>query len=634
MEYVVHYSIGSALFLAITSLYFFLTRRMPSTQNKIFSVMLVAGLMAVVFDALAAILDGMLPALTLYLFNILFLLSMHLCLPLFCSYIFVSAGRYRVMPHWRKILTALPFLIVALLTLSSPLWQGGIFYIDANGFYQKGATHSALYFVSAIYMTLLLIVSVRYRFVLRREIRVTVITFMFVLLAAIGLQLTFPSYLLTTSATALALTAMFFVMQSPADNVDPLTGAFNRVALMSLLRRAFDSGKDFTVIMVSLRSLDSVFHAFGDGLTDKLLSAVAWQLGRMFTRQYVVRPYVSEFLIIDTGVKPDSAAISETMKKLPTMWKIDKVEIELIYDVVAFSGRDCSSDTQLINVIDSVMQHGLRFEEGEVGILNAAACREYERESLLAAAMEHIIDEGLIAVDYQPIFDSDGRVRAIDTAVRITDEGFSCEKSDKIIHAAEQTGNIHALSELVLKRVCEFINEAELSRHGVRCVCMRLSVVQCMREGISALISGLAHAQGVAPGSICFEFGESASVSTYPAILENIAHMREEGFIFMLDDYGAGYTNSGLLSRLPVTHVRLDKLLMRRALGDEQHEVLFAGICDVISRLELTPVCDEINSAAEARLLDRSGVTMRQGAYFCGFIPQSEMLKMIQAIEI
>ena len=632
MDYVVHYSIGSALFLVITSLYFFLTRRMPSGQNKIFSIMLIAGITSVVFDALAALLDGILPAWALYTFNIIFLLSMHLCLPLFCSYLFVSAGRYRVMPYWKKLLTALPFAIILVLTLSSPLWEGGIFYIDANGLYQKGLTHPALYFVSAIYMTLLLVVSVKYRFVLRREIRITVIMFMFVLLAAIGLQLTFPRYLLTTSATALALTAMFFVMQSPADNVDPLTGAFNRVALMALLRRAYESGKDFTVITVSIRSLDSVMYAFGDGFTDRLLSAVAWQLGRMFPRQYVARPYVAEFLIIDTGVKPDSAAISETMKKLPSMWKIDKIEVELIYDIVALSGRDCSGDTQLINVIDSLIQRGLHFEEGEVGILSADACREYERESQLAAAIEHIIDDGMLDIDYQPIIDSHSRVRAVDTAVRITDERFSYASSQEIVHAAEQTGNIHALSEFVLKKVCEFIKKAQLSKHGIRCVCMRLSVVQCMRDGISALISGIVHGAGVTPGLICFEFSESASVSAYPAILENIAHMREEGFIFMLDNYGAGYTNSGLLSRLPVTHVRLDKLLMSRALGDEQHEVLFAGICDVISRLELTPVCGEIDSAAEARLLDRSGVTMRQGDYFFSFIPEAEMLKMIWEI--
>lgn len=633
MNYVMHYSVGSALFLCVTMMYFFMTRRMPSKQNKIFSFMLVAGMMAVVFDALAAILDGMLPAWVLYLFNMLFILSMHICLPLFCSYLFVSSGRYNKIGRTKKLLALVPFLIVLILTLSSPLWKDGIFYIDENCVYQKGTTHSVLYFVSAIYMGLLLTMTAKYKYVLRKEIRATVTLFLFVLLAAIGLQLTFPRYLLTTSATALALTAMFFVMQSPAENVDPLTGAFNRVALMSLLRRAFEGDKDFTVILISLRTLDSVSHAFGDALVDKLLPAFSWQLGRLFPRQYVIRPYISEFLIIDEGVKPNASAIGDIIRKLPSVWNIDKVEVELIYDVVALSGRDCSGDTQLINVIDSVIQRNIHFEEGEVGVLDANACREFEREAMLSAAIEHIIDEEKLEMEYQPIMDANKCVHALDTSVKITDERFSYASFNEIFRAAEQTGNIHALNEFMLKRVCAFINSTDINAHGVRCVCMRLSVVQCMREGTSALISGIVHSLHVDPKLICFEFSESSSVGTYSAILENIRHMREDGFIFMLDDYGAGYTNSGLLSSMPVTHVRLDKLLMRRALGDEQHETLFAGICDVISRLELTPVCDEINNEAEARLLDRAGVVMRQGDYFCEHISESEMLAWVDAIE-
>lgn len=195
MNYVYHYALGSTLFLGCTAYFFFRQRRIPTRTNRIYSIMLIAGLIALIFDAMAAAMEVhamLFPSWLLYLVYILFLLGLHLCLPAFCVYLFEQVDVYSRITRGRRGLLLLPWVCICLLILSTPLWKGGIFYIDDSHIYRFGATHAALYVVMGIYWLVLGVFVLRNRRLLSKETFFTVWDFFFFCLRPPAYSSSFP----------------------------------------------------------------------------------------------------------------------------------------------------------------------------------------------------------------------------------------------------------------------------------------------------------------------------------------------------------------------------------------------------------------------------------------------------------
>ena len=231
MGYNYNFALTSILFMSLTMVFYLRQNRMRDTQDHIYTVMLFGGLTAVLFDFIAAAIEPLgtqLPVWLSYLCNMLFILGEQLCLPAFMVFSLLAAGKYNRMRKTVRRLIMIPFLIVALLTLIAPLCTLGIFYIGAENVYCQGATHWCLYAATGLYMSgSYLVLLLNYRAVDRPKRR-SILFFGAVLLLALVLQVLYPRYLLATSATALALTAMYYVLRAPGVQADPSTGALHR----------------------------------------------------------------------------------------------------------------------------------------------------------------------------------------------------------------------------------------------------------------------------------------------------------------------------------------------------------------------------------------------------------------------
>lgn len=115
--------------------------------------------------------------------------------------------------------------------------------------------------------------------------------------------------------------------------------------------------------------------------------------------------------------------------------------------------------------------------------------------------------------------------------------------------------------------------------------------------------------------NIIFEFTENEALDT-THILRILKTYRELGFRTAIDDFGAGHAGLALLAKFQPDIVKLDMDLIRGIDADPARRTIVCHTVRMLADLGVTPVCEGIETAGEARVLRDLGVQLMQGYYF------------------
>ena len=137
---------------------------------------------------------------------------------------------------------------------------------------------------------------------------------------------------------------------------------------------------------------------------------------------------------------------------------------------------------------------------------------------------------------------------------------FNILNSNLII--AEKNGDILAIGEIVLEKVCAFIEEYHPEDYGIKSIHVNLSVVQCMQENIGIRLLNIIDKYKIPHGLIDFEITESTADNSSENLDKIMDDFNKKGIDFSLDDYGTGYSNQSNLMRYPYSIVKIDKSLV------------------------------------------------------------------------
>ena len=115
------------------------------------------------------------------------------------------------------------------------------------------------------------------------------------------------------------------------------------------------------------------------------------------------------------------------------------------------------------------------------------------------------------------------------------------------------------------------------------------------------------------PVRICFEITETSAIDNLKDAVEFISEIREEGFKFALDDFGAGMSSFSYLKKIPVDYLKIDGSFVLNLL----HDPIDRGIveaCNGISHAAgLQTIAEFVENQETADALKEIGVDFAQG---------------------
>lgn len=616
MRYVYDFDVGSVLFLGLTIFFYLRQRRLRNISDRIYTVMLISAMVAVVFDFVASAADAyalLHPRWFFFAVNILFMLGMQTCLPLFFLYAAVSSGAFRDAPTKRRILFSMPFLLTVLLILSSPFIPFGIFTIDGQNLYRRGPSNIVLYINMGFYVITGGVLLLKKGRSIQRLQRNVVIACIMLLFASVVLQVYMERYLLTASATALALTAMFYAIQSPVDQLDPVTGAFSRTQLPALLDDYHKRGRPCTMLLHLLRSFDEFTRLYGASAGNELLRKYASVLMRKFENDVVIYMDAGEFIVVRAGVVTREE-LETLQNETPAAIAADGKTVSANVRVGAVPCLSGDNPAACIRTAD-YMIHRLRissstdapYADGSYKATSNAVMR-------VEAGVGRFLSERSHALKYSRILGADGNVAAEEARLKLPDvEGLPISYA-RFFEAVSKGGHVWRYYETLLSELENLSGDYGPDKRLCLTVLPALLVEDDSAEKLSKLLS----LHGFPPSSVLFSMSETDLAPALGTIAEKIQGLADSGFLFMVDTFAEGYTDLSMLASLPLRFARLNESLVRDAQSNARSAALFSGLIGVLRDMNIEAVCPGVETEDERKAVLHAGAAYFEGAFTGG----------------
>lgn len=191
------------------------------------------------------------------------------------------------------------------------------------------------------------------------------------------------------------------------------------------------------------------------------------------------------------------------------------------------------------------------------------------------------------------------------------------------IGVMEQTGLIGALDYYMFELACQKLSQWNDSEYGGLTLSCNFTRLTISEKDFVEKIKTISDRYSFERRKLLIEITEDSIEKNLDVAKQNILKVKELGFRIALDDLGSGYTSLISLCEYPIDVAKIDRdvlLLTDRERGKK----LFFGIVSLAHYLNLTVVCEGVETEAHNRLVSESECDYVQGWYYTKALPEEQ----------
>lgn len=402
---------------------------------------------------------------------------------------------------------------------------------------------------------------------------------------------------------------------------DGLTGLPNRTLVSdrasSAIARAARTGTTFAVLALDLDHFKRTNGTLGHDVGDALLVEVARRLqSRLRAADTLARLGGDEFVILLENIStrdPASTAHGVAQDLLVVLRDPVRVGDQLV-PVAASIGIAVHEPghhaSDLLRHADAAMYVAKERGRGQAVVHDERMRANTQLSLHMDSVIREALSTGGVAVDFQPIVSlATGRLVGAEALARLH-LGSVRYSPTSFIGAAEESGNIVPLGEVVLHRALE---EA-VSWPSATYVAVNMSARQLTAPLMAHTVLAALEETGVAPHRLVIEVTETALVEVSDQVNEAMATLDRAGVRVALDDFGTGWSSLSYLRTFPVSIVKVDRSFVSGVarIGSGDTEVVRA-VVSLAEALGIEVVAEGIEDEIQAAVLTELGCHTGQG---------------------
>ncbi|MEF8794182.1 sensor domain-containing protein [Thiohalorhabdus sp.] len=420
---------------------------------------------------------------------------------------------------------------------------------------------------------------------------------------------------------------------------DPLTGLPNRTNLHHQVHieisRAQRHGGIGALVYMDLDDFKAVNDAFGHPSGDHLLRAFGGTLAANLREEdTLARVGGDEFVLllpdlaeeVDTAAVRARQAVDRIHNGLTTPLSIGDrtLQVKVSSGIALFPEPEAEVDN-LLQQADTAMYQAKNQGKGEVRFYDPAMLEAVRSRLDLEQELHRALDEGHLALHFQPIMAADGhRVTALEALARWEHPERGWISPAVFIPLAEKTGLIHRLGEWVVTKAlaqARKLQEADLAVP----VSVNVSPQQLLYTRIADVIGNALREQGLDGTMLDLEVTEQALLENPETVAEQMGELRRFGVRFSIDDFGTGYSSLISLKQLPLNALKVDKSFVQDLLDSAQDKAIVETILAMGNQLGLATVAEGVETREQAQLLTQWGIQSLQGFLYAQPMPPEEL---------
>ena len=629
----------AALIMDIVLLFCILLRRMVNGKmNRIFLFVVCTATLTCALDILAVQYDntGMYYYTEKMIFHSAYLMMRAFTSVILLNYIIALTDTWFKFEKSMVKRTAiyLPVLILAAMIIAN-IFTGKMFYIDSEGNYIRGSSFIALYIVSAYYTMYGFSKIFRERKLLEQGKAISLYAGFMIVIVSAGIQFVYPKLLVDMFSSSVSILFIFMMVQRPEENIDGETGLLRLGTYDSNISRSFKNKKPETIIMVKIANADTINNMLGYRDNVNFKKALSDQIIRKLKNEEIPAD------VYCTGPGDIRIKLERRYRKsAPELAEYfnSKWKQPFEYNGLSINIIPCIC---IVNIPDDIDNMGSLVFLGE--ILNTMHSGNVIYASELKNRINNdtvkdldMIIESAIALDrfevyYQPIYSvKEKRFNSAEALLRLKDPKYGFVSPELFIPAAEKTGAIHKIGNIVMETVCRFAGSEEFKKLGIDYLEVNLSPVQCLENDLAQNIIDTLKNNKVLPEQINLEITETAADELQSTIIENIDDLHNAGLTFSLDDFGTGYSNMTRIASLPLRIIKLDRSFV--ALNDSpNYSIVVENLVKMIKSLNLKIVVEGVETAETVNVFSELGCDYIQGYYYSRPLPRNEFVSFIRS---
>jgi diguanylate cyclase (GGDEF)-like protein len=402
---------------------------------------------------------------------------------------------------------------------------------------------------------------------------------------------------------------------------DPLTQLPNRRKLSAHLESALSRAgaqQRLALLFVDVDNFKSINDTLGHSFGDRVLQQIARRLqAATGATGLLARLGGDEFTVLLEDVRSGEQVEQHAAQIVATLQQplnVDGRVLTTSASVGASLYPDHAADAEgLLRAADVALFRAKELGRNRFALYNPAlydaAAQRFRLEQSLRRAVEH----GDLLLMYQPqvalhTFDAS----AVEALLRWRKPDGRIATAKEFIHVAEKTGLIHELTDWILHTAAAAAAAWRAQGWTRASVAINVSPPQFFESDFVEHVARTLEITRLPPSALELEITETV-FQTGPSTIESLRRLRALGVAIALDDFGIGYSSLTSLEQLPITRVKLDRLLIAAVDSNARSAAIVRSIVALCHGLGLQVVAEGVERAAQLEFLAHCGPIGVQG---------------------
>ncbi|GAK39144.1 diguanylate cyclase [Paenibacillus sp. TCA20] len=399
---------------------------------------------------------------------------------------------------------------------------------------------------------------------------------------------------------------------------DSLTGLPNR----NEMNRFFDTyagDEELAVLFLDLDQFKAINDTLGHDIGDLLIQEVGTRLKPFIAVDLqAFRIGGDEFLFIikNCSLQQAEAYAERIIKEIKRVHRIEGNELYVTGSIgISIGSIQHTERSSLLKTADTAMYKAKGLGKNQYCIYTEDMGVKEVRKMELEKDLQLAIEQQQFYMVYQPKCNvRTNSLVGFEALIRWEHPRLGQISPGEFIPIAEETGLVIPMTKWVLLEACRQCKEWQSQRIH-QPISVNLSVRLFQTDNLTELIPWVLQETRLEPEMLELEITESMVFHDINDIISQLHRIRNTGVRVSMDDFGTGYSSIGLLDRLPIDTLKLDRLFTYDLDTPSKRAIVHAIIL-MAEKLQLEVIAEGVENEEHIEFLTELGCYVMQGYYY------------------